>query len=61
MTGPEHTGADPGGGRFAYHGLERVIHEKARLGILTSLATSPSGLFFTDLRELCELKILHLQ
>jgi DNA-binding MarR family transcriptional regulator len=43
------------GGRFAYHGLERVIHEKARLGILTSLATSSPGLFFTDLRELCEL------
>ena len=25
-------------GRFAYEGLERVIHEKARLGVLTSLA-----------------------
>jgi DNA-binding MarR family transcriptional regulator len=52
--------ANPGaphdsGGRFAYHGLERVIHEKARLCILTSLATSPAGLSFTDLRELCEL------
>jgi DNA-binding MarR family transcriptional regulator len=44
-----------GGGRYAYHGLERVIHEKARLGILTSLFTNPGGLFFTDLRELCEL------
>ena len=43
------------GGRYAYHGLERVIHEKARLGILTSLATCPPGLFFTDLRALCEL------
>ena len=43
------------GGRYAYHGLERVIHEKARLGILTSLVTSPTGLFFTDLRALCEL------
>ncbi len=44
-----------GGGRYAYHGLERVIHEKARLGILTSLATNSAGLFFTDLRTLCEL------
>jgi DNA-binding MarR family transcriptional regulator len=49
------TDRDEHGGRFAYHGLERVIHEKARLGILTSLATNPRGLFFTDLRELCEL------
>jgi DNA-binding MarR family transcriptional regulator len=46
---------DKNGGRFAYHGLSRVIHEKARLGILTSLATNPAGLFFTDLRQLCEL------
>jgi DNA-binding MarR family transcriptional regulator len=53
---PENIGPDPDhGGRYAYHGLERVIHEKARLGILTSLATNPTGLFFTDLRELCEL------
>ena len=26
-------------GRFAYEGLDRVIHEKARLSIITSLAT----------------------
>ena len=24
-------------GRFAYEGLDRVIHEKARLSVLTSL------------------------
>lgn len=42
-------------GRFAYEGLERVIHEKARLGIMTSLATHPKGLLFTDLKELCAL------
>ena len=42
-------------GRFAYEGLERVMHEKARLGILTSLATNPDGLIFTDLKELCSL------
>ena len=54
--GKESPGAaQDSGGRYAYHGLERVIHEKARLGILTSLATTPAGLFFTDLRELCEL------
>jgi DNA-binding MarR family transcriptional regulator len=42
-------------GRFAYDGLERVIHEKARLGIATSLATHPEGLLFNDLKELCSL------
>jgi DNA-binding MarR family transcriptional regulator len=42
-------------GRFAYDGLERVIHEKARLGIVTSLATHPDGLLFNDLKELCRL------
>ena len=36
-------------------GLERVIHEKARLGIMTSLATHPKGLLFSDLKELCAL------
>jgi hypothetical protein len=28
-------------GRFAYEGLDRVIHEKARLGVLTSLIAHP--------------------
>jgi DNA-binding MarR family transcriptional regulator len=42
-------------GRFAYDGLERVIHEKARLGILASLASNPEGLLFGDLKELCTL------
>ena len=44
-----------GSGRFAYDGLERIIHEKARLGIVTSLATHPQGLLFNDLKELCAL------
>lgn len=42
-------------GRFAYEGLDRVIHEKARLGILTSLVAQPDGLLFNDLKELCSL------
>ncbi len=46
---------DAPSGRFAYDGLERVIHEKARLGIMTSLAAHPEGLLFTDLKELCAL------
>jgi DNA-binding MarR family transcriptional regulator len=42
-------------GRFAYEGLERTIHEKARLGILASLASNPRGLLFADLKQLCAL------
>jgi DNA-binding MarR family transcriptional regulator len=42
-------------GRFAYEGLDRVIHERARLSILTSLLTSPRGLTFNDLKQLCSL------
>ena len=38
-----------------YEGLERVFHEKARLGIMTSLFTHPKGLIFADLKELCAL------
>jgi DNA-binding MarR family transcriptional regulator len=43
------------GGRFAYEGLDRLMHEKARLGIMTSLATRPEGLLFNDLKHLCAL------
>jgi DNA-binding transcriptional ArsR family regulator len=42
-------------GRFAYDGLDRVMHEKARLGILTSLVAHPAGLLFNDLKDLCAL------
>ena len=43
------------GGRYAYEGLDRVLHEKARLGIVTSLAARSEGLLFTDLKSLCNL------
>lgn len=42
-------------GRFSYEGLERVMHEKARLGILASLAANANGLLFNDLKQLCSL------
>jgi DNA-binding transcriptional ArsR family regulator len=42
-------------GQFAYAGLDRVIHERARLGVLTSLVAHPKGLAFGDLRRLCQL------
>jgi DNA-binding MarR family transcriptional regulator len=42
-------------GRYSYEGLDRVIHEKARLGILTGLIGRPDGLVFNDLKTLCSL------
>jgi len=41
--------------RFAYDGLDRVIHERARLSVLTSLVTHSKGLLFGDLKQLCAL------
>jgi DNA-binding MarR family transcriptional regulator len=32
-----------------------VLHEKARLGIMTSLVTRPGGLSFNELKQLCAL------
>lgn len=49
------TRGDPAPGRFAYEGLDRVMHEKARLGVLTSLIAHPRGLAFADLKRLCGL------
>lgn len=46
---------EPAEGRYAYEGLDRVLHEKARLGILTSLAAHAEGVLFTDLKGLCNL------
>ncbi len=40
---------------FAYEGLDRVIHERARLGLITSLLSHPKGLAFNDLKQLCDL------
>ena len=52
MAPTDHT-AEPG--RFAYEGLDRVIHAKARLGVLTSLVAHPKGLVFGDLKQMCAL------
>jgi DNA-binding HxlR family transcriptional regulator len=43
------------GSRFAYDGLDRVIHERARLSVLTSLITHTKGLPFGELKQLCGL------
>ncbi len=44
---------DERNGRYAYEGLDRIMHEKARLGILTSLMAKPKGLLFSELKQLC--------
>jgi len=41
--------------RFAYDGLDRVIHERARLSVLTSLVSHAKGLPFGELKQLCAL------
>jgi len=40
---------------FAYDALDSVIHERARLSVLTSLVTHPKGLGFADLKSMCAL------
>jgi DNA-binding MarR family transcriptional regulator len=42
-------------GSYSYDGLDRVLHEKARLGILTSLFTHQEGLVFGEIKSLCSL------
>ena len=51
-TNPKSKTSSP---KFAFEGLDRVFHEKARLGILTSLISSPRELNFNELKELCGL------
>ncbi len=42
-------------GEYAFPDLDRVIHERARLGILTALHTHERGLLFNQLKACCEL------
>src|ERR1700722_21034126 len=49
------TDRNPKPAQFGYEGLDRAIHERARLGILTSLIAHPKGVVFGDLKQLCGL------
>ena len=40
---------------YAYDGLDRVIHEKARLGIMTSPVSRRKPIAFGELKRLCGL------
>src|SRR5262245_8812137 len=55
MPTAKQNAQDATSGKFAYPGLDRIIHEKARLGIMTSLMAHQNGLAFTDLKDLCDL------
>lgn len=55
MTSADRSPSTPEPGQFAFEGLERVLHEKARLGILSSLVANPEGLVFSELKEFCHL------
>lgn len=46
---------DPNDAPYAFTGLDRLFHERARLGIVTSLAAQPEGLAFAELKRLCGL------
>ena len=46
---------NPDGSPFAFDGLDRVFHERARLGIVTSRAGQADGLLFPELKSLCGL------
>ncbi len=41
--------------QFAYDRLDRAMHERARLGIMTSLMAHPEGVFFPQLKRMCDL------
>lgn len=47
--------ADPAEAPFAFSGLDRIFHERARLGIVTSLVSQPEGASFVQLRRFCGL------
>jgi DNA-binding HxlR family transcriptional regulator len=47
-----HSKSSERGSPYSYTGLHRVIHERARLSVLTSLAVYPKGLRFAELKQL---------
>lgn len=53
MSISKDTPADAG--KFAYADLDLLIHERARLSVMSSLAAHPKGLSFTELKKLCGL------
>ncbi|MFT5302828.1 MAG: putative ArsR family transcriptional regulator [Mariniblastus sp.] len=54
VSNPKKT-TKPQSTQDAIEELDRVFHEKARLGILTSIIGAEDGMNFIDLKELCDL------
>ena len=46
---------DEDSGRYSYDGLDRLMHEKARLSIMASLYTWKKGYNFNELKKMCNL------
>jgi DNA-binding transcriptional ArsR family regulator len=42
-------------GRFAFPELDRVLHERARLGILSCMISCGTAVTFAELKDLCDL------
>lgn len=55
MSSKKHTYSADGEAQFAYQGLDRLIHEHARLSLLTALITNDTGLSFNELKKMCQL------
>lgn len=58
MSGKHERKASKAGAAKAAHdyaGIDRVMHEKARLSILIALLSRPQGALFPELKELCAL------
>lgn len=53
MKSKRHADDEPG--RFAYDGIDRVMHEKARLSIMSSLVSRGGRVLVSDLKQLCAL------
>lgn len=53
--GCEEEGPRSEAGRYSYDGLDRVLHEKARLGIMVALLANAEGLVFNELKHCCAL------
>lgn len=53
--GDRGASSEPDSKSYAYERLDRAMHERARLGMMTSLMAHPDGLYFPQLKMMCDL------
>jgi DNA-binding MarR family transcriptional regulator len=53
--GDNGIGGESDSKQYAYERLDRAMHERARLGMMTSLMAHPQGLYFPQLKAMCDL------